>query len=183
MQWTNKKSPKDILKAGDLIDVEITKIDGKTATVDARADADPRGRARRDRQPHRRGAGDGRRLQLLAQQVQSRDAGVPADGLDGEADPLHRGDRSRPHADDDPDRRADDVRRRRRPAAVFAAQLRSQVHGPADAAARARAVAQHSRRSRSSTCSGRRRSRPMRRSSASRRTSGRSCRWRSARRK
>ena len=33
MQWTNKKSPKDILKPGDLIDVEITKIDGKTATV------------------------------------------------------------------------------------------------------------------------------------------------------
>jgi penicillin-binding protein 1A len=33
MQWTNKKSPKDILKAGDLIDVAITKIDGKTATV------------------------------------------------------------------------------------------------------------------------------------------------------
>jgi len=33
MQWTNKKSPKEILKAGDLIDVEITKIDGRTATV------------------------------------------------------------------------------------------------------------------------------------------------------
>jgi penicillin-binding protein 1A len=33
MQWTNKKSPREILKAGDLIDVEITKIEGKTATV------------------------------------------------------------------------------------------------------------------------------------------------------
>jgi penicillin-binding protein 1A len=33
MQWTNRKSPKEILKAGDLIDVAITKIDGKTATV------------------------------------------------------------------------------------------------------------------------------------------------------
>jgi penicillin-binding protein 1A len=33
MQWTNKKSPKDILKAGDVIEVEIIKIDGKTATV------------------------------------------------------------------------------------------------------------------------------------------------------
>lgn len=33
MQWTNKKSPKEILKAGDLIDVEITKIEGKAATV------------------------------------------------------------------------------------------------------------------------------------------------------
>lgn len=33
MQWTNRRSPKDILKAGDLIDVAITKIDGRTATV------------------------------------------------------------------------------------------------------------------------------------------------------
>ena len=33
MQWTNRKSPKEILKAGDLIDVEITKLDGRTATV------------------------------------------------------------------------------------------------------------------------------------------------------
>jgi penicillin-binding protein 1A len=33
MQWTNRKSPKEILKAGDLIEVEITKIEGKTAIV------------------------------------------------------------------------------------------------------------------------------------------------------
>ena len=33
MRWTNRKSPRDILKAGDLIDVAITKIDDKTATV------------------------------------------------------------------------------------------------------------------------------------------------------
>jgi penicillin-binding protein 1A len=33
MQWTNRKSPREILKAGDLVDVEITKIDGKTVTV------------------------------------------------------------------------------------------------------------------------------------------------------
>ena len=33
MQWTNRKSPKDILKEGDLIDVEITKIDGTRASV------------------------------------------------------------------------------------------------------------------------------------------------------
>jgi penicillin-binding protein 1A len=33
MQWTNKKSPKEILKAGDMIDVELTKIEGTTATV------------------------------------------------------------------------------------------------------------------------------------------------------
>ncbi|MBY0494459.1 MAG: PBP1A family penicillin-binding protein [Cyanobacteria bacterium] len=33
MRWTNKKSPKDILKDGDVIDVEITKIEGTNATV------------------------------------------------------------------------------------------------------------------------------------------------------
>ena len=33
MQWTNRKSPKEIVKPGDLIDVELTKIDGRTATV------------------------------------------------------------------------------------------------------------------------------------------------------
>ena len=33
MQWTNRRSPKDILKAGDLIDVEVTKINGYTASV------------------------------------------------------------------------------------------------------------------------------------------------------
>jgi penicillin-binding protein 1A len=33
MRWTNKKSPKDILKAGDVIEVAITKLDGNTATV------------------------------------------------------------------------------------------------------------------------------------------------------
>jgi penicillin-binding protein 1A len=33
MQWTNRKSPAEILKTGDVIDVELLKIDGKTATV------------------------------------------------------------------------------------------------------------------------------------------------------
>jgi len=33
MQWTNKQSPNDIVTAGDLIDVEITGIDGTMATV------------------------------------------------------------------------------------------------------------------------------------------------------
>jgi len=33
MQWTNRKSPKEILKAGDLIDVEVTKIEGDRAFV------------------------------------------------------------------------------------------------------------------------------------------------------
>ncbi|HEX8029728.1 MAG TPA: PBP1A family penicillin-binding protein [Vicinamibacterales bacterium] len=33
MQWTNRKAPKDAVKAGDLIDVEITRLEGKVATV------------------------------------------------------------------------------------------------------------------------------------------------------
>ncbi len=33
MQWTNRKSPKEVLKAGDVIDVAITRMDGRTATV------------------------------------------------------------------------------------------------------------------------------------------------------
>jgi penicillin-binding protein 1A len=33
MRWTNKRSPSEILKAGDVIEVELTNIDGKTATV------------------------------------------------------------------------------------------------------------------------------------------------------
>ncbi|MEY4093044.1 MAG: hypothetical protein RLZZ53_243 [Acidobacteriota bacterium] len=33
MVWTNRKSPKELLKAGDLIDVAITTLDGRTATV------------------------------------------------------------------------------------------------------------------------------------------------------
>jgi len=33
MQWTNKRSPKDILKDGDVIEVEVTSIDGSNATV------------------------------------------------------------------------------------------------------------------------------------------------------
>ncbi len=33
MQWTNTRSPREILKAGDLIEVELTKIEGKNATV------------------------------------------------------------------------------------------------------------------------------------------------------
>lgn len=33
MQWTNRKSPRDILKAGDLIEVQITKTEGRTATA------------------------------------------------------------------------------------------------------------------------------------------------------
>ena len=66
--------------------------------VAARAAAGRRGRAGRHRQPHRPDPRDGRRLQLRAQQVQPRDAGAPADGLDVQADRLHGRDRSRLHA-------------------------------------------------------------------------------------
>ena len=87
-------------------------------------------------------SGDGRRLQLRAQQVQPRDPGVPAGRLGVQADRLHRGDRPRLHAGHDPDGHAGQLSRRRRPAAVRAAELRPQVRGPDHAAARARAVAQ-----------------------------------------
>ena len=33
IQWTRKTSPTDLVKVGDLIDVELTKVDGTTATV------------------------------------------------------------------------------------------------------------------------------------------------------
>ena len=110
----------------------------------ARADADPRRRARRHRQPHRPGAGDGRRLQLRAQQVQPRDAGAIGRWARPSSRFLYTAaiDRGLTPATI-LDRRADELRRRRRPAALFAAQLRPQVRGPADAAPRARAVAQH----------------------------------------
>ncbi len=68
--------------------------------------------AARDRQPHRAGARDGRRLQLRAQQVQSRDAGAPADGLGLQADRLHGGHRPRLHAGVRLHRRTGGVRRR-----------------------------------------------------------------------
>src|SRR5215831_11326937 len=62
---------------------------------EARADAPGRGGADRDRQPHRPNQGDGGRLELLAEQVQPVDPGVPAAGLDVQADRLHGRDRSR----------------------------------------------------------------------------------------
>ena len=61
------------------------------------------------RQPHRPDQGDGRRLQLRAQQVQPRDAGAPAGRLGVQAVRLHRGDRPRLHADDDHHGRAGDA--------------------------------------------------------------------------
>ena len=150
---------------------------------EAGAGADSRGRARRPRQPHGRGPRHGRRLQLRAQQVQPRDAGVPADGLDREAVPLHRGHRSRADAHHPPRRLTHLVRCRRRPARVHAGQLRSQVPGHHDVAPCARTVAQHPggeghRHARARPGGGLRRS-----DSGSASRSGPSCRWRSARRK
>ena len=33
IQWTRRTSPRDLVKAGDLIDVQLTEIEGTTATV------------------------------------------------------------------------------------------------------------------------------------------------------
>ena len=57
-----------------------------------------RRRGARHRQPHRPDPGDGRRLQLRAQQVQPRHAGATARWLGVQAVRLHGGDRSRLHA-------------------------------------------------------------------------------------
>ena len=101
------------------------------------------GRVPRDRQPHRPDQGDGRRLQLRAQQVQSRHAGAPAGRLGVQADRLHRGDRSRLHAGvADPRTRRPASPAGAGPAALLAAELRPQVRRADHAAPRARAVAQ-----------------------------------------
>ena len=77
MQWTRKTSPTDMLKPGDLIEVELTTLDGRS-----------RRRVLLEQTPLLEGAlvaidnhtgevlRDGRRLQLRAQQVQPRDAGA-----------------------------------------------------------------------------------------------------------
>ena len=80
----------------------------------ARTDADPRGRRRRHREPQRPRAGDGRRLQLRAQQVQPRHPGAAADRLDVQADSVYRRHRPRPHPGDTARGRTDQLRRRRR---------------------------------------------------------------------
>ena len=144
--WTRRDVGRPISSSrGDLVDVAITKLDAATGDRDgdARADAAGRRRAARDRQPHRPDQGDGRRLELRPQQVQPRGAGLPPARIDLQADRLHRGDRSRLHADVDHRRRAGQLRRRRRPAALQPAQLRPQVPGADHAALRARGVAQH----------------------------------------
>ena len=129
--WTNKPSAVPLVKPGDLIEARLGPIDATAKTVVATLEQPPAGRGRdpRDRQPHRPDQGDGRRLQLRAQQVQSRHAGAAAGRLVVQADRLHRRHRSRLHAGVDPAGHADQLQRRRRAAAVLAAELRPQVRG------------------------------------------------------
>ena len=96
----------------------------------------------RDRQPHRPDQGDGRRLQLRAQQVQPRHAGAPPGRLGVQAVRLHDRDRSRLHADDDAAGLAGDLSRRPGPAALLAAELREGFLGAGHGPPRARALAQ-----------------------------------------
>ena len=113
---------------GDLIDVELGDDERRRSAVgDARADTRARGGARRHRQPHRRDPCHGRRIQLRPEQVQPRDAGPAAAGLDVQADRLHDGDRPGIHPRLGLRGRARVVRARSQPAAVRADELRPQV--------------------------------------------------------
>ena len=159
--WTRRTSAADLFKVGDLDRGRSRRSasDGVPQTVTLEQPPAARGRARRHRQPHRPDPRDGRRVQLRPQQVQPRDAGAAAAGLDLQADRLHDRDRSRLHAGLGLHRRAGVVRAGPEPAAVRAAELRPQVRGAGDAAPRARAVAQHSGRegdARSRAAAGRR---------------------------
>ena len=104
----------------------------------SRAVAAARRRPGRHRQSHRADSRDGRRLQLRAQQVQSRDAGPPAGGVAVQAVRVHRGDRSRVHADLGHRRRAGGLQRRRRSAALHAEELRREIRRRDHPQARAR---------------------------------------------
>ena len=97
-------SAADLFKPGDLVEVggHEDRRGDRRRDGHARSDADRRRRDRRDREPHRPDQGDGRRLELQPQQVQPRGAGVSPARIDLQADRLHRGDRSRLHADLDP---------------------------------------------------------------------------------
>ena len=127
------------------IEARLTAVDRGRADRDrhARAAAGRRRRGARDRQPHRPDQGDGRRLQLRAQQVQPRDAGATA--------------RSARRSSRSSTPRRSIAATRRRPILMDAPvsfppgagqppysphELRPQVRRPDHAAPRARAVAQ-----------------------------------------
>ena len=97
--WAAKPA-NQLVTAGDLIEVRLaaTRRGRPHRGRHARTTAGGRGRDPRDRQPHRPDQGHGRRLQLRAEQVQSRHAGAPPGRLLVQADRLHRRHRSRLHA-------------------------------------------------------------------------------------
>ena len=87
------------LQDGDLIEVEIETLDDERHRCGcAGADTDRRRRAHCDREPDRPDQGDGGRVRLQPQQVQSRCPGVPSARVDIQADRVHRRHRSRLHA-------------------------------------------------------------------------------------
>ena len=110
---------------------------------EAGADTAGGGGADGDRQPHRPDPGDGRRLELLAQQVQPIDSGLPADRIHLQAHRLYGGHRPRLHADVDDQRRAGDISAGGRPG-VLAHQLRPHLSRAGHDAVCARRIAQHS---------------------------------------
>ena len=139
-----RRAGTQLVTRGDLVEARLLTLDAGRAHRHrhARAAARRRGRGPRDRQSHRADQGDGRRLQLRAQQVQPRDAGVPPGRLGVQADRLHRRDRSRLHADHDADGHAGRASRRRRLSRRTRRRTTTASSGPGHAAPRARAVAQ-----------------------------------------
>ena len=123
------RTPPQLVKAGDLIDVELLTVDGTTALPRCGSSRRRCSKARWSRStttPARcspwSAATASQRSKFNRATQAYRQIGSTV-----QADPLHRGHRPRSHAGDHPRRRADDLRRRRRPAAVRAAQLRPQV--------------------------------------------------------
>ena len=98
--WTRKTAPA-FLRAGDLVDVRIAALDEHGGSCDRRISSRRRlvegALLAIDNHTGQVRAMVGR-LQLRAQQVQPRGAGLPAAGLHVQADRLHRRHRSRLHA-------------------------------------------------------------------------------------
>ena len=112
----------------------------------ARAGAAGRGRAPRRREPDRPHPRDGGRLRLRPQQVQPRDAGLPAARLALQGRALRRRHRHGVHHHVHRAGRADRLRCGAGAAALPTDQLRLHLRGPDHAPAGARKVAQRSRR-------------------------------------